>query len=530
MGGGPVIPLTVAQIAEITGGQLHAEPAAVVTGEVVIDSRRVGPGGLFAAVAGERADGHDFASAAVAAGAVAVLGTRPVPVPSVLVADVPAALAGLARFVVDSLPSVQIAGITGSSGKTTTKDLAAQLIERLGPTIAPAGSFNNEFGHPLTVLRADSSTRYLVLELSARGPGHIAYLCGIAPPGYGVVLNVGHAHAGEFGGLDQVARAKSELVEALPADGVAILNADDPRVLAMGARTAARVVTFGITSHKPQRIHSPLASHMPQPTIQAADVRLDDLGRPSFTLLTPEGPAPVTLQLHGAHIVPDALAAAALASELGLGLAGIADGLSAAVARSRWRMEVRRRGDGVTVINDAYNANPESVQAAVAALRHLAQDGRAFAILGHMAELGAISRASHEDVGEFAARADLAGLIAVGPEAEPLLAGARRVRSWTGGALAVPDGAAAFDALANQLKPGDVVLVKASRAAHLEGVAEMLSLAPGGETVRGDDLPGRPRGGSTPPDPPGGPPDHGWAPRPPMPAWPWPWPREEADR
>ena len=475
-----MIPLTLAQVAEITGGQLCGEPTAVVTGEVVIDSRRIGPGGLFAAVAGERADGHDFASAAVAAGAAAVLATRPVPVPSVLVADVPAALAALARFVIGALPAATVAGLTGSSGKTTTKDLAAQLIERLGPTIAPAGSFNNEFGHPLTVLRADASTRYLVLELSARGPGHIAYLCRIAPPRYGVVLNVGHAHAGEFGGLDQVARAKGELVEALPADGAAILNADDPRVLAMAARSAARVVTFG--RHDPaasiqptiQPATQPATQPTTQPTIRAADVRLDDLGRPSFTLLTPEGSASVTLRLHGAHIVPNALAAAALARELGLGLADIADGLSAAVARSRWRMEVHRRGDGVTVINDAYNANPESVQAALEALRHLAQDGRGFAILGHMAELGAISRASHEDVGEFAARADLAGLIAVGEEAAPILAGARRVRSWTGEAAAVPDGAAAFDALANQLKPGDVVLVKASRAAHLEGVAAEL--------------------------------------------------------
>jgi UDP-N-acetylmuramoyl-tripeptide--D-alanyl-D-alanine ligase len=467
-----VIPLTLAQIAGITGGRLHGDPAAVVTGEVVIDSRRAGPGGLFAAVAGERADGHDFAAAAVAAGAVAVLGTRPVPVPSVLVADVPAALAALAAFVADSLPAVTIAGITGSSGKTTTKDLAAQLIERLGPTIAPTGSFNNEFGHPLTVLRADSSTRYLVLELSARGPGHIAYLCGIAPPRYGAVLNVGHAHAGEFGGLDQVAQAKGELVEALPADGVAILNADDPRVLAMAARATARVVTFGVRDRAA--------------SVRAADVRLDDLGRPSFTLLTPDGPARVTLRLHGAHIVPNALGAAALAGELGLGLADIAEGLSAAVARSRWRMEVHRRGDGVTVINDAYNANPESVRAALQALSHLARDGRAFAILGHMAELGAVSRASHEDIGEFAARADLAGLIAVGEEAAPLLAGARRVRSWTGEALAVPDGAAALEALANQLKPGDVVLVKASRAAHLEGAAQAL-------LTGGDDPPSPPR-------------------------------------
>jgi len=451
-----VIPLSLARIAEITGGQLRGDPSAVVTGEVVIDSRRAGPGGLFAAVAGERSDGHDFAAAAVAAGAAGVLATRPVPVPSVLVADVPAALAALARFVVDALPAVRVAGITGSSGKTSTKDLAAQLVERLGPTIAPAGSFNNEFGLPLTVLRADAATRYLVLELSARGLGHIAYLCRIAPPRYGAVLNVGHAHAGEFGGLGQVARAKGELVEALPPGGVAILNADDPRVLAMASRTPARVVTFGCQVGA---------------LVRAADVRLDDLGRPSFTLLTPEGSARVALRLHGAHNVPNALAAAALAGELGLGLDGIADGLCAAVARSRWRMEVRQRGDGVTVINDAYNANPESVRAALDALAHLAQDGRGFAVLGHMAELGGSSRASHEEVGAYAARSGLAGLIAVGEEAAPLLAGARQVRSWRGEALAVPDGAAALEMLANLLKPGDVVLVKASRAARLEGVA-----------------------------------------------------------
>ncbi len=482
-----MIPLSLAQIAQITGGELAGDATTLVTGEVVIDSRRAGPGGLFAAVAGERADGHDFAADAIAAGAVAVLATRPVRVPSVLVAEVEAALAALARYVIDLLPAARIAGITGSSGKTSTKDLAAQLAERLGPTIAPAGSFNNELGLPLTVLRADPSTRYLVLEFSARGLGHIAQLCRIAPPRYCVVLNVGRAHAGEFGGLDRVAQAKGELVEALPADGVAILNADDPRVLAMAARTQARVVTFSAAPRPPRTAHAP--------SIRAADVRLDDLGRPSFTLLTPEGPAPVALQVHGAHNVQNALAAAALARELGLGPADIAEALSAAVARSRWRMEVHRRADGVTIVNDAYNANPESVRAAIEALTHLARDGRGFAVLGHMAELGEISRASHEEIGVFAARAELAGLIAVGPEAAPLLAGARRVPSWPGQALAVPDGAAAVDVLVNQLKPGDVVLVKASRAAHLEGVAMLL--------VGGDNPP------ETPP--------HGGAPRPPVP-------------
>lgn len=451
-----MIPLTLGDIARVTDGVVHGDASVMVDGEFVIDSRQAGPGKLFVAVVGERADGHDFAQAAMTAGAVGMLGTRAVPgVPCVVTGDVVAALGALARFVLGRLPSVTIAGITGSSGKTSVKDLAAQLIERLGPTVAPAGSFNTEYGLPLTVLRADADTRYLVLEMSARGVGHIAYLCRIAPPRYGVVLNVGHAHAGEFGTLETVAQAKGELVEALPEDGVAILNAADPRVLAMRSRTKARTVTFA----------GPAAG------IRAADVRLDELSRASFTLLTPEGAAPVTLRLHGAHQVPNALAAAALARELGLGLDGIADGLSSAVPRSRWRMEVSARADGVIVINDAYNANPESVRAAIDALAHLAREGRAFAVLGHMAELGDSSRASHEQIGEYAAAAGVAGIIAVGDEATPILDGARRSGQWHGEALAVPDGASALTILRDRLKPGDVVLVKASRAAALEGAA-----------------------------------------------------------
>ena len=216
-----MIPLSIAEIAQITGATTDQvpDPAAMVAGPVVIDSRQAGPGSLFAALPGERADGHDFAAAAVAAGAVAVLGTRPAGVPALIVADVPAALGRLARAVVDRLPRLTIAAITGSAGKTTTKDLAAQLIGSLGPTVAPRNSFNNEIGHPLTVLRADAETRYLVAELSARGPGHIAALCQISPPSLGAVLCVGNAHAGEFGSMAQVAAAKAELPAALPPAG-----------------------------------------------------------------------------------------------------------------------------------------------------------------------------------------------------------------------------------------------------------------------------------------------------------------------
>jgi UDP-N-acetylmuramoyl-tripeptide--D-alanyl-D-alanine ligase len=497
-----VIPLPLEEIARITGARLDggADPAAVLDGPVVIDSRRAGPGGLFAAVAGERADGHDFAAAAIAAGAVAVLATRPCGAPALITGNVPAALARLAQEVVARLPQITIAGITGSSGKTSTKDLTAQLVERLGPTVAPEGSWNNEFGFPLTVLRATRGTRYLVLELAARGAGHIASLCEIAPPRIGAVLNVGHAHTGEFGGIEQVARAKGELPAALPtaaAGGVAILNADDPRVMAMAARTEARVVTFGLAaiSARPTSPADPVGlidpagptdpanhSSTKAPDFAAAGIRLDDLGRASFTLLTPAGSAPVRLSLHGAHHVPNALAAAAIAAELGLGPAETADALAAATARSGGRMEVRRSPAGVIVVNDAYNANPESVRAALEAVAHMARGRRSFAVLGQMAELGDESRVSHEEIGALAAGTGVTGLIVVGKEAEPILDGALARNGagteWRGEAISVPDGPAAVAALRGRLADGDVVLVKASHAAGLERVAAQLLSQP----------------------------------------------------
>jgi UDP-N-acetylmuramoyl-tripeptide--D-alanyl-D-alanine ligase len=457
-----MIPLSVGQIAGLTGAATDraGDLAALVTGPVIIDSREAAPGSLFAALPGARADGHDFAPAAVAAGAVAVLATRPVGAPALIVPDVAAALARLARAVLDRIPAAVVVGITGSSGKTTTKDLAAQLIETLGPTISPRNSYNNDIGLPLTVLRANRQTRYLIAEMSARGPGHIARLCEVAPPRLGVVLCVGHAHAGEFGSIDDVARAKAELPAALPPDGVALFNADDPRVLAMASCTAAKVVTFG-------RDHGA--------AIRADSVTLDDAGRPAFMLVTAEGAAPVRLRLHGEHNVVNALAAAAIAAQLGIGLAAIADGLSAASARSRWRMEFTERADGVTVINDAYNANPEAMRAALSTMAVLARSRRAFAVLGHMTELGGREREFHEQAGLLAAEAGLTGLLVVGKDAAPILAGARAHPSWRGELLGVPDAAAAVRALGQRLERGDAVLVKASRAAGLESVALALT-------------------------------------------------------
>jgi UDP-N-acetylmuramoyl-tripeptide--D-alanyl-D-alanine ligase len=459
-----VIALPLGEVAEITGAALDSvpDPGAVVRGPVIIDSRQAVPGALFAALPGTHADGHDFAADAVRAGAVAVLATRPVGVPALITGDVLAALARLATAVVGRLPDLTIAGITGSAGKTTTKDLAAQLIGSLGPTVAPRNSFNNEIGHPLTVLRADETTRYLIAELSARGPGHITALCAISPPSLGVVLCVGNAHAGEFGSKEQIAAAKSELPRALPAGGVAILNADDPLVAAMAASTAARVVTFG---------------RSPGAAVRADQVHLDELSRPSFRLIMPDGTAEVALRLHGGHHVTNALAAATLSGELGMPVTDIAEGLSAARALSRWRMEVTERPDGVIVINDAYNASPEAVTAALAALREMARGRRAYAVLGRMAELGDRSVQFHEQAGLDAARAGVAGLIVVGDEAVPMLAGAKAVPGFSGELLAVPDGDAALAALADRLRPGDIVLVKAARAAALQTIA--LALAAG---------------------------------------------------
>lgn len=457
-----MIPLPLTEIARVTGARLEgvSDPGALVTGPVVIDSREVRPGSLFAALPGTRTDGHEFAAAAVASGAVAVLAARPVDCPAVLVPDVQAALGRLARAVLDRASDLTVIGITGSAGKTTTKDLTAQLVETLGPTIAPRESFNNEIGHPLTVLRITGETRFLVTELAARGPGHITQLCQIAPPRLGAVLGVGLAHAGEFGGVEAIAQAKGELVAALPADGVAVLNADDHRVAAMAARTRARVVWFGRSDSA---------------DVRAESVRADDAGRPGFTLTTPAGSAPVQLRLHGEHHVGNALAAAALAEQLGMPVRQIAAGLTAATARSRWRMEVTELPDGVTVVNDAYNANPDSVRAAIAALKTMSRHHRGFAVLGHMTELGDEADRLHEEVGADAAAAGLAGLIVVGDAAAPILAGARTVPGWRGELQHVPDAAAAVGALRGRLRDGDVVLVKASHSIHLERVALALT-------------------------------------------------------
>ncbi|MFI0795567.1 UDP-N-acetylmuramoyl-tripeptide--D-alanyl-D-alanine ligase [Micromonospora rubida] len=445
-----MIPLTLAEVAGAVDGRLlAADPAARVTGPVEFDSRKVSAGTLFVAFPGEKVDGHDYAAAAVEAGAVAVLGTREVPgVPMVLVADALDAMGRLARAVVDRLPELTVIGLTGSSGKTTTKDLIAQLTVRLGPTVAPPGSFNNELGHPWTALRAGPDTRFLVLEKGARGVGHVRYLCEVVPPRISVVLNVGVAHLGEFGSVENIALAKGELVESLPADGLAVLNADDPLVEAMAGRTRARVVRYGEAAHA---------------DVRAEDVTLDGRGRASYTLVTPEGSAPVRLGLTGRHQVSNSLAAAAVARELGMPVTELATALGELGLVSTRRMDVFERPDGVTVIDDSYNANPASMAVALRALAGMRGGGRALAVLGYMAELGPYERDGHLEVGRLAAGLGVDRLLVVGEPAAPIHEGATAVEDWGGESVLLTDQAAAVEVLRGELRPGDVVLVKGSR-------------------------------------------------------------------
>ncbi|MCX5608424.1 MULTISPECIES: UDP-N-acetylmuramoyl-tripeptide--D-alanyl-D-alanine ligase [unclassified Streptomyces] len=461
-----MIALSLAEIADITGGRPHdiPDPSVRISGPVVIDSRQVEAGSLFAAFDGEHVDGHDYAERAVAAGAAAVLAARPVGVPAIVVPDVEKALGALARAVVERL-GTDVVALTGSAGKTSTKDLIAQVLQTHAPTVWTPGSLNNEIGLPLTALKATGETRHLVLEMGARGIGHIAYLTGLTPPRIGLVLNVGTAHIGEFGGREQIAQAKGELVEALPAEaegGIAVLNADDPLVRAMSARTKARTVLFGEAEDA---------------DIRATEVRMTPGGQPAFTLHTPTGCSDVTLRLYGEHHVSNALAAAAVAHVLGMSTSEIATALSGAGTLSRWRMEVTERADGVTIVNDAYNANPESMRAALRALAAMggaarANGGRTWAVLGPMAELGDASLAEHDAVGRLAVRLNVSKLVAVGGrEASWLQLGAYNEGSWGEESVLVSDAQAAVDLLRSELRPGDVVLVKASRSIGLERVA-----------------------------------------------------------
>lgn len=459
-----MIELSLGEIAEATGGQVHPATAAdtKVTGGVVTDSREVDPGGLYVARLGEHADGHAYVPAAARAGAVGALTDRVVEdLPCVVVPDTTDGFAALGREVVDRCTAaggLRIVGITGSSGKTSTKDLAAQVVGRLGPTIAPIASYNSEVGVPLTVCRLTEDSAYLVAEMGASGVGHIDFLTAIAPPQVGVVLNVGTAHLGEFGSREAIAHTKAELVRALPADGLAVLNADDPVVAAMAEQTSARVLTVGLG---------------PDADVRADDVQINERGQASFTLRLPgEQAVPVALRLHGPHHVGNALAVAALAHEWGMDAPELALALGEAGAVSRWRMEVHERSDGVTIVNDAYNANPDSMRAALRSLAVMRSGGATVAVVGEMRELGEDSAAEHHAVGELAAGLGIDTVVTVGEGAVPVASGFRSAGGRHTHVCTDTDAARVL--LEEILAPGDVALLKSSRDSGLRFLGDAL--------------------------------------------------------
>jgi UDP-N-acetylmuramoyl-tripeptide--D-alanyl-D-alanine ligase len=456
-----VIPLRLDVVAKLVDGRIEGGgDGIVVTGPVVIDGREAQPGSLFVAFVGEHTDGHDHADQAAANGAVAVLGTRGTGLPTVVVDDPREALQRLARHVVSQARETErltVLAVTGSQGKTSTKDLLAAVLAEAGPTVATRGSFNNELGMPLTALGIEPDTQYLVLEMGARGRGHIAELTTLAPPDVAIVLNVGSAHLGEFGSREAIAEAKGELVTGLRAGGVAVLNADDERVAAMAALAPGRVVTFGTD----------------EGDVRVEDLHLDRLGRPRFRLVHAGRSAEVSLQVVGAHQAVNAAAAAAAAVAVGLTVERVADKLGRVTSLSKWRMELHELPGGVVLVNDAYNANPESTRAAIDALVTIGADPavrRTLAVLGVMRELGDESEAAHRELGEYvAARVDQ--LLVVGPDAQAVHAGAVAAGAVS---IFVEDNAAAISWLRQHLHEGDAVLVKASNGARLYEVAAAL--------------------------------------------------------
>ena len=473
-----MIAFTAAEIADITKGRLDADPG-ITPLSVVTDSREAAPGSLYVAKPGEYADGHDFIAAAFAAGATLALVERPVAgpdgaaYPSIVVPDAVLAMGALAAEAVrriraaraEAQDELTVIGITGSAGKTTTKDLLAGIFALHGNTVAPRGSYNGEIGVPLTVFTAGTDTRYLVIEMGATGIGHISYLADMVKPDIGVVLGVGTAHAGEFGGVDNIALAKGEMVEGLAASGTAVINLDDDRVAAMRARTVASVVGFS-------------AEGRPDAAVQALNADTNTDGNPEFDLLLPgeDTPHHVRSRLIGAHHTGNLLAAAAAAWAAGIPGADIAAALSSQAAASRWRMERTERADGVTIINDAYNANPESMRAALRTLADLGQGRRTWAVLGAMLELGEDSIREHTAVGTQVVRLNISRLVVVGREARALYVSAVQEGSWGDECVFAETAEEAYELLNAELEPGDLVLFKSSNSVGLRHLGDRIAL------------------------------------------------------
>jgi len=468
-----VIALTLAEISAAMGGRLvGGDPEAVVSGDAQTDSREIAPGQIFFARRGEETDGHLFAGQAAERGAALLVVERELdleldtPVPQIVVAEATIALGELAREVVrraNAAGGLTIVGITGSNGKTTTKNLVAAMAERLGPTVASARSFNNEVGGPLTMLRVDEGTRTLVAEMGASAEGEIARLVTMAPPRIGVVLSVGMAHAGEFGGIEATERTKAEMVRDLPANAVAVLNRDDPRVARMAGLTAARVRWFG---------------QHPEAEVRASGVEASAEGT-RFTLHAAGESLPVRFSVLGEHHVANALAAAAVGLELGLAPGEIVASLEATTLAGPGRMQLLGGRDGITIVNDAYNASPDSMQAALKTLAQIRRPaGRTIAVLGEMSELGDFAGEEHDRIGLLAVRLRLSQLVVVGRGARRMHISAVNEGAWSDGeSVFFESRDEAYDYLLETLEPGDTVLVKSSNAAGLQGLGDRLGEA-----------------------------------------------------
>ena len=447
----------LSEVAAVVGGRVRGEDVTVTS--AVSDSRAAVPGALFVALPGERVDGHDFVREAIAGGAAAALVTRPVPgVPCIEVTDTGAALLALARDERDRRIDATVVGITGANGKTSTKDMTAAVLTTRFRTHASPASFNTEVGLPVTLLGAAPDVEVVVAELGARRVGDVALLCRVARPNLVVVTNVGVAHLEVFGSWEAIVEASAEPVEAIADDGVAILNADDPVVRGYAERTRARVRWFGLSRDA---------------DVRATAIEIDRDGRARFVLEVDGEHEPVELAVPGEHMVPNALAAAAVGTTLGVSAAECAAALKGARV-SAWRMETFSSPDGVRVVNDAYNANPESMAAGLKAARWMARDGRLAAVLGHMAELGPIELDQHERLGELIVRIGVDRLITVGEPARMIHRAAVREGQLPEDALDVDTPEAALEDLRAWLRPGDVVLIKGSRVVELERLAEAL--------------------------------------------------------
>lgn len=470
-----MIALTLAEIAAAAGGVLRldgtdASPETVVDGPVTTDSREIVPGGVFVAKRGEFDDGHRFAGTAVEAGAALLVVEQPLElaVPQVVVADSVEALGLLAAEVVArvrALGRLRIVGVTGSNGKTTTKNLLRTILERVGDTVAARKSFNNEVGAPITMLELTESTEFLVAEMGASGVGEIARLIRMARPDVGVVLKVGLAHAGEFGGIERTVLAKSEMVTELHDTDVAVLNADDPRVVPMAELTAAKVVWFGLGDGA---------------EVRASDIRVHARGT-EFTVTVPGEPGEanavvgVSFGVLGEHHIMNALAAIAAARALGVPLADIVEALESVTLAEHGRMEVLGGRDGITVINDAYNASPDSMAAALKTLAQVKTPGtRTIAVLGEMSELGEFSGEEHDLIGLLAVRLGISQLVIVGQGARRLHISAINEGSWDGESAFVESQDEAFELVKSIARPGDTVLVKSSNAAGLRHLGDRL--------------------------------------------------------